>query len=596
MTSPFVVFAQTNSNVVTQQPQKQVGQTQVAQIKNELNLKRFLYRGVTGEDVKGLQTFLKSQYPDLYTAPITGYFGLLTESAVKKLQEKQGIESIGIVGPKTTAKINELITKSAGGRGVAPLVLPKAPTVQGSDTTISAPAVSSPLPALTTTVSAGGGGGGGGSSGSVAVSSSQTSNTASTTPPSTTLSASPSTITAGQTSILTLTSYGAYGGCFGTNLFSGNTSGNVTVSPATTTSYSVTCYNGPGEQAGLSNTKTVTLNVQPAGSPGPIITLSANPTTITAGEPTTITLSQTGAYHCINTGGSGPNNQGGGYIYTFPYIKQEYPSITWTFSYTCYTGPNATGLSSSASVMVNVNSEPAPTVNAFSLSSNSITVGQPITIAISSSGADSCFLAFPGGRSGGNVSPNGSTTTYPTISGTYTLTCWPQPNRLGVSTQLLSGSVQVSNPELVAPAGAPAGLGMYTGSSSGGWGIDGTWCSDNNNSNSNDAGVCQDNSGTYADMCINSTSKTGYWCSGSFGNGGYIGSPMNLRCVSMTNSYNVSGYSCYLGGFSLTSSQPSGTTTPPTGTTTRSTPRSTGFASVLNALYLTIQELKQLLR
>ena len=41
---------------------------------------------------------------------VTGYFGLLTEAAIKRLQEKHGIESIGIVGPKTRAKINEILS------------------------------------------------------------------------------------------------------------------------------------------------------------------------------------------------------------------------------------------------------------------------------------------------------------------------------------------------------------------------------------------------------------------------------------------------------------------------------------------------------
>ena len=67
----------------------------------ELQLTRPLKRGLHGDDVTQLQEYLK-QFPDIYPEGlITGFFGPATEAAVKKLQEKYGIESIGIVGPKT---------------------------------------------------------------------------------------------------------------------------------------------------------------------------------------------------------------------------------------------------------------------------------------------------------------------------------------------------------------------------------------------------------------------------------------------------------------------------------------------------------------
>lgn len=71
---------------------------------------RYLYRGISGDDVKNLQTYLaqdKTIYPEGLT---TGYFGALTESAVKKFQTKYGVDSVGAVGPKTRAKLKELRT------------------------------------------------------------------------------------------------------------------------------------------------------------------------------------------------------------------------------------------------------------------------------------------------------------------------------------------------------------------------------------------------------------------------------------------------------------------------------------------------------
>ena len=69
--------------------------------------------GSRGEEVTALQKFLaqdKSIYPE---ATVSGYFGSLTELAVKRFQVKRGISSqgssgYGYVGPKTRAMLNSL--------------------------------------------------------------------------------------------------------------------------------------------------------------------------------------------------------------------------------------------------------------------------------------------------------------------------------------------------------------------------------------------------------------------------------------------------------------------------------------------------------
>ncbi len=80
-----------------------------------------LYYGLSSEDVKCLQSFLKSQGPDIYPeALITGNFLSLTKAAVIRFQEKHAqdilipwdlIRGTGLVGSTTRAKINELLTK-----------------------------------------------------------------------------------------------------------------------------------------------------------------------------------------------------------------------------------------------------------------------------------------------------------------------------------------------------------------------------------------------------------------------------------------------------------------------------------------------------
>jgi len=77
--------------------------------------------GMRSLEVKCLQEFLKSQGPEIYPEGlVTGYFGPLTFSAVKRFQQKYWQEILapwgltkdqatGFVGPTTRAKINQLL-------------------------------------------------------------------------------------------------------------------------------------------------------------------------------------------------------------------------------------------------------------------------------------------------------------------------------------------------------------------------------------------------------------------------------------------------------------------------------------------------------
>lgn len=68
-----------------------------------------LDRGARGEDVILLQKTLSAD-PSIYPEGlITGYYGSLTEKAVKTLQQRHGLEMVGRVGPKTLVRINELV-------------------------------------------------------------------------------------------------------------------------------------------------------------------------------------------------------------------------------------------------------------------------------------------------------------------------------------------------------------------------------------------------------------------------------------------------------------------------------------------------------
>ncbi len=91
---------------------------------------RTLQRGERGDEVRKLQEYL-AQFPDIYPQGlVTGFFGALTEAAVKKFQLRFALGQEGTVGPKTLAKINELIADASGASDKTPPGFLAAPGIQ----------------------------------------------------------------------------------------------------------------------------------------------------------------------------------------------------------------------------------------------------------------------------------------------------------------------------------------------------------------------------------------------------------------------------------------------------------------------------------
>lgn len=90
---------------------------EISQTKRELRFARSLSRGMSGDDVRDLQELLREAgvYENGF---VSGFFGPLTEAALKRFQEKFGIEAIGIFGPKTQAKILALFVGRALPAGI----------------------------------------------------------------------------------------------------------------------------------------------------------------------------------------------------------------------------------------------------------------------------------------------------------------------------------------------------------------------------------------------------------------------------------------------------------------------------------------------
>lgn len=150
--------------------------------------------------------------------------------------------------------------------------------------------------------------------------------------PTVTLTASPTSITSGGSSTLTLATTNATS-CTGP--VSG-TSGTTSVSPTTTTTYTENCTGAGGSGSG-SATVTVT-----AGTPAPTATLTASPNPINVGQSTVLTWSSTNATSCsgVGTGTSGSATVS--------------PTVTTTYTETCH-GSTAPDASASVTVTVNQN-------------------------------------------------------------------------------------------------------------------------------------------------------------------------------------------------------------------------------------------------
>jgi hypothetical protein len=154
-------------------------------------------------------------------------------------------------------------------------------------------------------------------------------------PPTVTMTASPASITTGQSSTLTWSATNATTVSINQSIGGVATSGTRVVSPTATTTYTITATNSVGSVTALA---TVTVSTTP--TPTPTLTLTASPTSITAGGSATLTWSSTNATSVVI-------NQGVGTVATSG-TRSVSPTVT-----TVYTG-TATGAGGSATATATV--------------------------------------------------------------------------------------------------------------------------------------------------------------------------------------------------------------------------------------------------
>ena len=190
------------------------------------------------------------------------------------------------------------------------------------------------------------------------------------TQPTITLSANPTSITSGQSATLTWSSSNATTVTIDNGVGSVPLSGSTSVSPTATTTYTATATGSNG--ATVTATATVTVS---SSTGAPTVTISANPTSITAGQSSTLAWSSTNATSVTIDNGIGTVPTSGNRTVT--------PAATTTYTITA-TGGSGTA---TATATVTVGSSggtcsPSPTVPSLNICQplNGSTVASPVRI------------------------------------------------------------------------------------------------------------------------------------------------------------------------------------------------------------------------
>jgi hypothetical protein len=198
------------------------------------------------------------------------------------------------------------------------------------------------------------------------------------------VSASPSSICVGESTILTATGATSY------TWSNGQTGASIVVSPSANTTYTVTGTNASGCSATASASVTVKAK--------PVVSVNASSSIICAGTSTTLTASGAGSY-VWSTGQAGA-------------IISVNPSVTTTYSVTGTTN----GCSTTASVTIFVSGSISLNVSA---SSSSICEGESTTLT--AIGAD--LFTWSTGQTGANIVVSPSVTTTYTVTGSLISGC-----------------------------------------------------------------------------------------------------------------------------------------------------------------------------
>ncbi len=270
--------------------------------------------------------------------------------------------------------------------------------------------------------------------------------------------ATPSSITSGQSSAL---SWSLSGGA-PTTLTIDNGAGSVlgltskTVAPSATTTYTLTASNSAGTV-----TQSVTVTVTPAVTAPLINSFTANPSSITSGQSSALSWSLSGGAPTTLT-----IDNGAGSVLGLT-SKTVAPSATTAYT---LTASNSAGTVTQSVTVTVTPAVTAPLINSFTANPSSITSGQSSALSWSLSGGAPTTLTIDNGV--GSVLGSASKTVAPSATTAYTLTA---SNSAGTVTQSVTVTVtpEGSTPDMSAWVGkwfkvTETNTGFSAGNSGGG--------------------------------------------------------------------------------------------------------------------------------
>jgi peptidoglycan hydrolase-like protein with peptidoglycan-binding domain len=100
-------------------------------------LTRQIDAGMTGADVTALQEYLAQDSTIYPEGLVTGYFGSITEAAVKRFQTRNGLSAVGRVGPLTLSALNsKMWSVSSSDNMTAPAISNNVVSTNRSDASV----------------------------------------------------------------------------------------------------------------------------------------------------------------------------------------------------------------------------------------------------------------------------------------------------------------------------------------------------------------------------------------------------------------------------------------------------------------------------
>jgi outer membrane protein OmpA-like peptidoglycan-associated protein len=261
--------------------------------------------------------------------------------------------------------------------------------------------------------------------------------------------ATPSTISAGQSSQLTWIVQGASSVSISNGIGNVAATGSTTVTPAATTTYTLTAV-GPSGNATASATVTVGPGVVGVGNPQ-IIRFEGSPLNIQPGQQSTLSWTTTGATQ-VSISGVGAVTLNGSTTVS------PAQTTVYTLSATSSDGKTVT-----APVTITVASGTIPQIVVFVATPSTIDAGSSTKLCWQVTGATSISIT-PG--VGSNLNANDCATVSPTVTTTYTLTATNATGQIQANATVNVGAVRIlsftANPVTSTAAGNPVVLSWTT--------------------------------------------------------------------------------------------------------------------------------------